>query len=132
MLTGHIVGQDRAMHLSRVDLGSANVEVPQIGLAEGREVRLRVRARDVSLALRRPEGMSIRNMLEARVLAIAPEPTSAFAEVLLDIGRQHLRARVTRAAVADLGLAEGQPVIALLKAVSFDRQALPRSVKAIG
>jgi len=120
------------MHLSRVDLGSANVEVPQIGLAEGREVRLRVRARDVSLALRRPEGMSIRNMLEARVLAIAPEPTSAFAEVLLDIGRQHLRARVTRAAVADLGLAEGQPVIALLKAVSFDRQALPRSVKAIG
>lgn len=126
VLAGRIAGQHRAMHLSRVDLGGVHVEVPQIGLAEGSEVRLRVRARDVSLALRRPEGMSIRNMLEARVLAIDPEPTSAFAEVLLDIGGQHLRARVTRAAVADLSLDVGQPVIALLKAVSFDRQALPR------
>lgn len=126
MLTGRIAAQDTALHLSRVDIGSAWLEVPQIALAPGQEVRLRVRARDVSLALSRPEGLSIRNALDARVLSIEPEAATAFAEVLLEVGDQHLRARVTRAAVADLGLGEGQPVVALIKAVSFDRQALPR------
>ncbi|MCM2563609.1 molybdenum ABC transporter ATP-binding protein [Lutimaribacter sp. EGI FJ00015] len=126
VLTGRIVAQDKALHLSRVDLGGAHFEVPQIGLAAGEEVRLRVRARDVSLALARPEGMSIRNILDVRVLGIESEPTTAFAEVLLDVAGQHLRARVTRAAIADLGLRKGQTVVALVKAVSFDRQALPR------
>jgi molybdate transport system ATP-binding protein len=65
-------------------------------------------------------------MLDATVLRIDPERASAFAEVLLDLGGQHLRARLTRAAVTDLGLAPGQNVVALVKAVSFDRQALPR------
>jgi len=129
VLAGRIAAQDAALHLSRVDLGGACVEVPQIGMAVGDDVRLRVRARDVSLALTRPEGFSIRNMLDARVLSIDPEVASAFAEVLLDVGGQHLRARVTRAAVTDLGLAEGQPVVALVKAASFDRQALPRDRK---
>lgn len=130
VLTGRIVAQDTTLHLSRVDLGGAHVEVPQIGLAAGDEVRLRVRARDVSLALARPEGMSIRNILDARLLSIELEPATAFAEVLLDVGGQRLRARVTRAAIADLGLSKGQPVVALVKAVSFDRQALPRGSRA--
>ncbi len=129
VLAGRIAAQDRSLYLSRVDLGGASIEVPQIGLDVGQDVRLRVRARDVSLALTRPEGMSIRNMLDAMVLRIDPEPASAFAEVLMDVGGQHLRARVTRAAVADLGLTEGQPLVALVKAVSFDRQALPRENK---
>lgn len=128
MLTGRIVAQDSALHLSRVDLGGDRIEVPQIRLGVGQDVRLRVRARDVSLALSRPEGLSIRNILDATVLTIDPEPASAFAEVLLDVGGQHLRARVTRAAIADLGLTTGQPVLALVKAVSFDRQALPREI----
>jgi len=130
MLTGRIAAQDSSLYLSRVDVGGARIEVPQIGLDVGQYVRLRVRARDVSLALRRPEGMSVRNMLDATVLRVDPEADSAFAEVLLDIGGQHLRARVTRAAVADLGLTAGHTVVALVKAVSFDRQALPREPKA--
>jgi len=127
VLAGRIGAQDAGLHLTRVDLrGGGVIEVPQIGLAAGQAVRLRVRARDVSLALARPAGLSIRNMLDAVVLRIDPDPASAFAEVLLDLGDQHLRARVTRAAVADLALVPGQPVVALVKAVSFDRQALPR------
>jgi molybdate transport system ATP-binding protein len=126
VLTGRIVAQDRTLFMSRVDLGGAMIEVPRIGLEPGAEVRLRVRARDVSLGLVRPEGLSIRNMPGARVLRISPEPGRAFVEVLLDLAGQHLRARITRAALADLALAEGQEVVALIKAVSFDRQALPR------
>lgn len=128
VLTGQVAGQDRALHMTRVDLGGdIALEVPAIGLDPGAPVRLRVRARDVSLARHRPDGLSIRNLLPARVLAIAPESDTAFAEVLLAVGPQRLRARITRAAVADLALAEGQDVVALVKSVAFDRQALPRT-----
>jgi len=126
VLEGRIAATDPEMHLTQVDLGGAVMEVPQILREEGAKVRLRVRARDVSLARTRLEGLSIRNALDARVLSIAPEAETAYAEVLLDVAGQHLRARITRAAVRDLGLLEGQAVVALVKSIAFDRQALPR------
>ena len=126
MLTGRVVAHDRTQQMTRVDLGGAQFELPGLAGEPGAVLRMRVRARDVSLALRRPEGVSIRNMLDARILAIAPEPETPFVEILMDIGGQHLRARITRASVRDLGLGEGQSIIALVKSVAFDRQALPR------
>jgi len=126
VLHGRVVAKDPSLQMTRVDLGGPAFEVPGLILDVGAELRLRVRARDVSLALSRPEGLSIRNMLEARILSVDPEPETAFAEVLLDIGGQHLRSRITRAAVQDLGLTKGRKVVALVKSVAFDRQALPR------
>ncbi|WP_397542147.1 molybdenum ABC transporter ATP-binding protein [Roseovarius salis] len=126
LLRGRVVSQDPELHLTRVDLGGATLEVPGVVLTAGAPLRLRVRARDVSLALRRPRGVSIRNMLDARILSVAPEPDTAFAEVLMDVAGQHLRARVTRAAVQELGLSADRDVVALVKSVAFDRQALPR------
>ena len=90
-------------------------------------MRLRVRARDVSLALDEVRGISIRNQLKARVLRIDAEPAGAYAEVLLELAgtpAQRLRARITRESVASLGLAAGRPVWALVKSVSFDRREL--------
>ena len=130
VLLGRVAAQDKALHMSRIDLGGPMLEVPEIGLPIGDSVRLRVRARDVSLALAPLEGVSIRNQLAARVLSITAEPATAYVEVLLDLGPQHLRARITRAAVQELALAEGQDVIALVKSVAFDRQALPRPDRA--
>lgn len=126
VLSGRVAAQDAALHMTQVDLGGAMLEVPEIGLTQGAEVRLRVRARDVSLARSRPEGLSIRNILAAHVVTIMAETETAYAEVLLDLNGQHLRARITRAAVQDLELVEGGPTFALIKSVSFDRQALPR------
>ena len=131
VLSGRIIGRDPELHLSRIDLGGAVLEMPEISAAPGSEVRLRVRARDVSLARGRPEGLSIRNRLDAAVLAITEEAAGAFAEVLLEVGSQHLRARVTRAAIRDLGLAAGDRVTALVKSVAFDRQALPRPRRSV-
>jgi molybdate transport system ATP-binding protein len=73
-------------------------------------------------------GTSIRNQLTARVLTIDVEPAGAYAEVLLELPgtpAQRLRARITRESVARLGLQPGQAVCALIKAVSFDRRAVP-------
>ena len=111
--------------LTELDLAGQRLTLPRIDAAPGTPVRLRVRARDVAIALARVEGVSIRNQLQARVLRIDAEPAGAYAEVLLELAgppAQHLRARITREAVANLGLADDMPVWALIKGVSFDRR----------
>ncbi len=115
--------------LTELDLAGQRLTLPAIDAAPGTRVRLRVRARDVAIALARIEGVSIRNQLHARVLSIDAEPAGAYAEVLLDLANPgaaplHLRARITREAVASLELAVGQPAWALIKGVSFDRRVL--------
>ncbi|QDL90651.1 molybdenum ABC transporter ATP-binding protein [Paroceanicella profunda] len=119
-----ILGHDRGWNLTRLEVGGQVLEMPEVDLPEGTVVRLRVRARDVSLATERPRGVSIRNILEATVLEIAAEAQTAFAEILISVGGVRLRARLTRASVADLGLTPGSAVFALIKSVSFDRRAL--------
>jgi molybdate transport system ATP-binding protein len=113
--------------LTELELAGQRLTLPDIDAAPGAPVRLRVRARDVAIALARVDGVSIRNQLEVRVLRIDAEPAGAYAEVLLELTgapAQHLRARITRESVARLGLAAGQTVWALIKGVSFDRRVL--------
>ncbi len=124
VLSGEIVGHDETFQLTRVSLGEQVLDMPRAPMAAGTGVRLRVRARDVALATTRPSGISIRNILDGRAIQIVEEPDTAFAEVLVDLGGQRLRARVTRAAIDDLGLEEGGAVFALIKSVAFDRRVL--------
>ncbi len=109
-----------------VDIGGAMLWLPDVGgLDAGDPVRVRVRSRDVSIALARVEGLSIRNQIAGEVSAVLTDDT-AFAEVRLCAGGQMLRARISRMAVEDLGLAPGQHVVALIKSIAFDRRLLVR------
>lgn len=125
ILEGAIVAHDMAMCLTQVDVGGLPFEMPFLDAPVGTVLRLRVRARDVTLATARPEGISTRNILKGTILRLMPEAETAFSEVLVDLGPAHVQARVTHAAVRDLGLKEGSGVYALIKSVSFDRRALP-------
>jgi molybdate transport system ATP-binding protein len=122
-----VTGQDLQYRLTKMEVAGQALSMPASAVETGTELRLRIRARDVSIAVRRPEGLSIRNVLKAEILEILQEAETAFAEVFLDIGEgQKLRARITRASVEELGLAVGDDVYALVKSVSFDRRALPK------
>ncbi len=122
-----VMGQNTAYRLTEMQVAGQGLSMPASAVEIGAELRLRIRARDVAIAVRRPEGVSIRNVLKGRILELMQEPETAFAELLLDIGgEQRLRARITRASVAELGLATGDDVFALVKSVSFDRRALPK------
>lgn len=90
-----------------------------IDLAHESEVRLKIPARDVSLALEPPTGISIQNMLAATVTKIEPTKRPAFQAVSLMVGTQALLAIVTRKAVSDLDLAPGRAVYALIKSATF-------------
>jgi molybdate transport system ATP-binding protein len=95
------------------------LHVPVARLGVGLPLRIRIHARDVALATERPRGLSIRNVLEARILRIdADEPINV--DVLLEIDGQHLRSRITRDALEELALAPGQPVFALIKSVALE------------
>ncbi|MBY8974424.1 molybdenum ABC transporter ATP-binding protein [Rhodobacteraceae bacterium NNCM2] len=122
LIVGRAAGHDSEYAMQAVDLGPARIWLPtRSPLDEGREVRIRLRARDVSIALGPVAGLSIRNQIPARVQSIEPE-TGSFAEVVLDCGGQTFRARSTRMSVAELGITPGMEVVALIKSVAFDRR----------
>ncbi len=108
---------------SIVRIGEQRITVPEAsGGAVGDVLRLHVRARDVALALRPVEGLSIRNQLQGRLLRLDPMVGSGYVEALVDVEGQHLRARITTLAVEDLALEPGQLVYALVKSASLAAQ----------
>lgn len=112
-------------HLTEMRVSGQPIVMPMLeGLAIGQRVPLRLRARDVAIALEPVPGISIRNQLKGVIVEIQEESASAFAEVLVDIGGSRIRARLTRAAISDLGLRNGLEVVALIKSVAFDRRGL--------
>ena len=88
----------------------------------GVALRLIVRADDVSVSLALAEGSSIQNALPATIAAIEADDGAA-ALLLLDCGGERLLARVTRRAVAELGLCQGKAVYAQVKTVAVRKAA---------
>lgn len=118
LLVTEVVAHDPEYSLTRLRFGGAELSVPALERSPGETVRVRVRARDVAIALAPPQGSSIRNAISAQIEAIGMEE-GAIAEVLLSAFGQHLRARITRKSAAELALAPGQTVFALIKSVSI-------------
>ena len=128
VLAAKLERQDEAFALSYLRFAGGRLAIPLVRAEVGSELRLRIRARDVSLALARPSGLSIQNVIAARITAIHPAD-GPYMDIELDAGAP-LWARVTARSVHDLSLAVGMEVFALVKSVSIDRQsitALPKT-----
>lgn len=115
-----ILAHEPARQLTRLQAGTLHLAVPSVSGAVGSTVRIRIGAREVILASRRPEGLSLHNVLEARVLAVGSAGHEALRLVHLAVGDTRLLSLVTADAVNGLGLAAGVPVLALVKAVAVD------------
>jgi len=89
-------------------------------LTAGAPVRLRIPAREVILATRPPEGLSLHNVLPGIVSAVHADPAFDHVMVRVAVGDVHLLAEITRDAVATLGIAGGTSIHALVKSVSID------------
>jgi molybdate transport system ATP-binding protein len=114
-----VVGEhDETYHLTRLDFAGGSISVARQPHALGRPLRLRIHARDVSLALERHVDSSILNILPARVMEITDE-NPAQAMVRLDAGGVTLLARITRKSSALLGLEPGMAIFAQVKSVAL-------------
>lgn len=109
--------------IATLTLGSERLRVPMPALAVGTDLPLRIHARDVAIATRRPSHLSIRNVLAGRILRIERE-TALNADVVIDVAGQHLRSRITLDALDELGLAPDQEVFALIKSVALESDLL--------
>lgn len=121
LVHGTVDRVDSTWGLTFVDIGGAILQIPDLPAEAGDTVRLRIRARDVALAAEPPTGLSIRNAFQAKITSISEE-SGPYAEILCALQGQTLRARITRASVADLELATGKEVTVLIKSVAIDRR----------
>jgi molybdate transport system ATP-binding protein len=101
--------------LAIVRVGANRVQLAHRPLPPGSPVRLRVRARDVGIALSRHDDSSVLNQFEAVVVAIAPAGTPAHVAIHLDCAGTPLLARVTRLSHERLQLEPGKRVWAQFK-----------------
>lgn len=109
--------------LTTLAFDGGELVVPHLEAAIGEAVRARIRARDVSLSIRKPTQISILNVLPARVVAIGVA-IGPVVDVRLAVGHATLTARITRRSLQQLEIHTGQDVYALVKAVSFDQRSV--------
>lgn len=118
-----VAAHDTVYGLATLRFDGGEFRVPNVEALVGERVRVRIRARDVSLALAHPTGLSVLNVLCGTLVAIADDG-GPIVEVQLRIGAASLVARITKRSRVDLGLATGQQIYALVKAISVDRRSV--------
>ena len=116
-----VTEQDVEHDLATLAFDGGTLTATNVDALIGEPVRVRIRARDVSIALERPRRISIQNVLEGKVTAVGPEH-DGIVDVAMAVGSAVLRSRITGRAARQLGLAPGLPVYALVKAVSLGRR----------
>ena len=124
VLTLVVRDHDAEAAVSHLALDGLIVTVPLVDAPVGTSIRIRIRARDVSLALTAPRDISILNVFQGTITEVSDRKDGQV-DVLVDIGVL-LWARVTRLAATRLALAPGQKVHALVRAAAIDRQSLGR------
>ena len=102
--------------VSRVRCFDQELLIPYCALAPGRHLFVGVRADDIVLARSRPHGLSIRNAIAGEVVEIAEVGRTLL--VYVDVGCR-LAAKVTGAAVREMGLEVGDQLYCLMKTHSI-------------
>lgn len=116
----HVTGIDSEDGLATLGFEGGMLTVGNFDTHVGERVRVRIRAREVSIALEPPQHISIQNILRGKVLQVDTLRGSSVI-VTITVGTATLRARITRRSARQLALAPGLQVYALIKSVSLDR-----------
>ena len=107
--------------LANINAGDATLISHDPRLKAGDRVRLRIKGRDVALAITRPEATSIMNILPATLLRLEDVDKTEVDAMLRLAGGDHIFARITRESARRLELEPGQKLFAMIKAVAVAR-----------
>jgi molybdate transport system ATP-binding protein len=119
VLNAVVAERDAKWHLARVEFIGGSLWVRDGGHAIGQAVRVRILARDVSIALEKGEDISIQNCLPATVDQMAQDAHPALTLLRLQVGASPILARLTRRAAVALALVPGKAVWVQIKAVAL-------------
>lgn len=122
VLEAKVVAREVQWHLIQVNL--ANSQQSTLCLRDSGEkigdiLRLRLLAKDLSIALENHDDSSIVNRLAATISAIQTDPDPAMVLVELQVGQCRLIARITQRSLSHLKLEVGKPVWAQIKSVAI-------------
>jgi molybdate transport system ATP-binding protein len=113
--------------LTRLETATGPIFLPGIDNPPGTRLRVRIMAHEVILSRARPAGLSAQNILPGVVTRVQTGDGPGVM-VHIAIGEGEIVARITRRALADLALAPGDPVHAILKAMSVARDHIAQAV----
>ena len=102
--------------LTKLRFGKHFLIVPPVESPKGTRLRVRIAARHVGLAIKRPSGTSFQNIFEGKVEEII-DNHGPFVDVHVDIGHL-LLARLSRQSCIRLNISVGQQVFAMIKTVA--------------
>lgn len=126
-LSGPVVREIPEFGISIVAHPAGEIAIPALLGGKAGSLRVAIQAGNVSLATEKPRNLSVRTVLSGRVQAIAADNPGPSGLVTVELeGGDRIAASVTRHAIADLGLAPGREVYALVKAVSIDERGVGR------
>jgi molybdate transport system ATP-binding protein len=114
---------DTVHQLTTLEFADGELRAPIIGLNEGAHVRVRLRARDLSLALSDPADVSTSNRLPGVVTALLARD-GPYVDVGVRLGSTTVRALVTGESCERLGIRAGTRVWVLVKAVALDSRSV--------
>jgi molybdate transport system ATP-binding protein len=121
VLEAEVVARDERWHLVLVRFAGGELWVRDEGDALGQPVRMRILARDISLALHEQVDSSIANRLPGQVIALAADTHPAMCLVQLQVGDSTLVARLTRRSAEQLELVPERQVWVQIKSVALVR-----------
>lgn len=105
--------------------GDLPLFLPTLSASPGARLRLRIAAQDVMLARGTPQGLSALNILPGIVESVTDREGAVL--VRLSTAAGPILSRVTRRSAAQLGIAPGQALTAVVKSVSQDAPGLGRA-----
>ena len=119
VIDARVVSRDAAYDLATLEFAGGQLKAPGIAATVGEAVRVRIRARDIALALAAPADISVLNILHGRIVDVQAGD-DARAVVRVKIGETVLTSRITRYSAERLKLMPGLEVCVLIKAVSLN------------
>jgi len=121
VIDGKIVERDPRWHLAKIAFNGGDLWLRDNGENIDTTLRLRILARDVSLALDNYHDTSILNRLQARLIEISEDRDEAMCMLRLQIGDTILLARITKRSLDYLKLSVGSVLWAQIKSVAIVR-----------
>ncbi len=119
VIEARVSAYDSSYDLATLDFDGGQLKATGIAAAVGESVRVRIRARDIAIALTEPADISVLNVLHGSVLDVVAGD-DARAVVRVKVGATVLTSRITRYSVERLQLTPGRAVCVLVKAVALN------------
>jgi molybdate transport system ATP-binding protein len=120
LLVCRVIAHDTGRELTRLEGGGAAFWVPLLDAPLQAERRIRIPAREVILAGKVPDAISVHNIVPGTVRRIAAEGARRSVLVEIALPSAALLGRVTPDAITRLALSPGAPVLALIKSTSIE------------